>query len=127
MVFGKLFFKNRAKFNEYLLSLHDGEYETIVRKPKKTVSDPQRKYYRGVVCKMIADETGHTAQEIHEHLAWTFLIIPDPVLKLRRSTERGDLSTSEMEDYLLQCRTWAVQTFGITIPLPNEVDMDSIK
>jgi len=125
LVFGKLFFKNRSKFDEYLRGLRDGEYQLVLKKPEepqKEISDPQRRYYRGVVCKLIADDTGYTNDEVHEFLAWEFLQIPDQAIKVRKSTGKGGMSTVEMEEYLAKCRTWAAEVRHFTIPLPNEVE-----
>lgn len=116
---GKLTFASQEKFNQHLKSLN-GPYKLTIKKPVKERSDPQNKYLHGVIFKMIADETGHTAQEVHEAMAWMFLRIPDTKLPTRRSM--ASLTTVEHEDFASQCRVWASQTLNLFIPLPGEVD-----
>lgn len=111
---GKLKMTNRDKFEEYLKGL-SGRVEIIVRKPRKQRSDPQNRYYWGVIVKAIADHTGHTKDEVHDGLRHMFLK-DGWVIK---STK--DLSTAEAEEYHANCRMWAAATFSLIIPLPNEV------
>jgi hypothetical protein len=81
---------------------------------------PENAYYWGVVLTMIAEETGHTPEEVHHS---------EPIEALRRklSAPLGwitgsttDLSTVEFEDYLTRIRAWAATFLGMFIPLPNE-------
>lgn len=120
---GKITLQNAQKFNLHIQSLKEGTYELLVKPPIKESTDPQRRYYHGVICKIIADETGHTPDEVHEFLAWEFLQIPDQKIRVRRSTGRGDLSTVEREEYHRKCREWASTTLNVYVPLPNEVDI----
>jgi len=47
-----------GRYYKYLLSL-EGAVEVIVRKPKKSRSNPENRYYWGVVVDLISEETGH--------------------------------------------------------------------
>lgn len=97
------------------------ELEGTVQKLRKRATDRQRKYYWAVICGTIAEVTGHTKEEIHEHLKWTFLKVDcgDGIVTVK-STEK--LTTVEKEEYHRQCRQWADEFLGVYVALPNEVE-----
>jgi hypothetical protein len=108
--------------------LPDGEYELIIRKPKKGRSSNQNRYYFGVVLRLLSDHTGYSVDDLHETMKSMF----NP-LRLEFNTKKGteairasksttELTTVKMEEYLSQIREWASQSLGVFIPLPNEVD-----
>ena len=115
----------KEQFNTYLMSLPE-DIEVIVRAKRDTRSDQQNRYYWGVVLKIVADETGHTREELHEILksismvTKTCIQLNGEVYGVVRSTT--SLNTKEMEDYLSECRQWASQKLGCYVPLPNEVE-----
>jgi hypothetical protein len=98
---------------------------TIGRRPKRR-SLSQNRYMWGVVYAMIAEAAGYTPEEAHEALKWRFLRHhgDGPIPTVRSTT---DLTTTEMEEYLAQCRQLAAELFGLYIPDPNEVLPDSIR
>ena len=81
-------------------------------------------YYWGVITKMIAIETGHTAEELHEYYKRMFLVDYAPnkknewSLRVKSTTE---LDQREFMSYALKVRAQAMLDLGIDIPLPNEV------
>lgn len=100
-----------------------------VREHKKKRSDPQNRYYWGVVIPAVLAmflEAGNDTDEseVHEYLKEhvgglsRILIGPDgkrrPVV--RSSTT---LDTAEWEDFMEKVRAWAA-ALGCQIPLPNE-------
>jgi hypothetical protein len=90
---------------------------------RKHKTDPQRKYYFGVIVSIMADYTGYSKDEMHDALKWQFLRVPgekglpDKV----RSTE--SLSTVETEAYYEEIRRWALTQYGVFVPLPREVEI----
>ena len=110
--------------------------EVRVRRQRKRNSDPQRRYYFGVIVNEItyaireADpETGWNATMVHEVLKERFL----PLVREWReyvNTETGEairepmtttkLTTVEREIYHEYCRKFAAEFFGAVIALPNE-------
>lgn len=72
---------------------------------------------------VIAGETGHTSEEIHEYVKLKFL---DPVLvdiggevrEVRRSTTK--MKVDEMTMLLNAVHVWAASELGISLPLPEE-------
>lgn len=89
----------------------------------KPRSQSENKYYWAVVIKIISDETGNDPESVHNALKTLFLPreyvqIGEKEVETPKSTK--DLTTSEMEDYLLRCRIFASEELSIQIPLPNE-------
>lgn len=112
-----------SRLVEYCKKWDEGTVlDVIVKKPSKSISNPQLRYLYGVVYKMISDHTGHTIDEIDFLLKWKFL---------RRVGSRGieyvpsklDQTTIEAEDYARKCREWAAIAMELYIPLPNECEI----
>ena len=78
-----------------------------------TRSNPQNKYYFGVVVDMISEETGNEPEETHELLKLKFL-------KPMGKANTTQLSTQEFKIYLEKIQIWAIQTLNLNIPDPNE-------
>lgn len=102
----------------------DGKYVQVsIREQGRPRSLNQNAYMWGVVYQMIADETGHTTEEVHEFCKMKFLprkfvAIAGDEYSITKST--ATLSTDEMEEYLTQVRVFAATELSLTIPLPNE-------
>lgn len=97
--------------------------EVIVRRKVKIRTTNQNSYYWGVVLSMLAEHTGHTAEEMHEifkgmFLPRKFVRVARRDVEIRRSTT--ELSTEEFEDYQERIRAFAAQELGFRIPLPHE-------
>jgi hypothetical protein len=117
---GKRFDALRRKFE-------GKDVEIVLRLPQKKTTDPQRRYYFGVIVAMICEEAGYGPEHkeaIHEFLKGMFLKDTSGQLPITRSTQ--SLTTVEREEYHSNCRRWAAEFFGLYIPLPNEVDMEQI-
>lgn len=98
------------------------------REFKKERSNPQNRYYWGVIVEILSEHTGFTKDEMHEVLKHKFLRKSLWVVKKGGLMELSvisysttELTTSEMEDYLSQIRIWASEDLGLVLPLPNEV------
>ncbi len=117
----KVLFADPVRFSAHLRSMEGAEVEVIVRKPRKSRSDQQNRYYWGVVVAILADHCGYDKpEEMHDALRIKFLTIhQDGPLPTVRSTT--DLSTVEFEHYMLQCRKLGAE-MGCQIPEPNEVE-----
>ena len=92
-----------------------------LKKQKRSIE--QNGYYWGIVINMIAEEMGHTPDEVHQILAKMFLKIKEVeidgvIYAITKSTTK--LKTDEMEEYLEKCRRYASINSHIVIPLPNE-------
>lgn len=119
----KIVLNDKEQFQNYLLSLEGHEIEIGVGKIQYDRSSNQNRYYWGVIIKMIADETGHTSDEIHEWCKIAFngkhLIIGDKEVIVGKSTAKLDIS--DFEDYAEKIRQWASEMLNLIVPLPNEI------
>ena len=92
-------------------------------------SNPQNRYYWGVVVDILSNELGYTPEETHEILRQMFLtnrvMVKDAFFNIPKSTTI--LTTVEMENYLTKIREWASISCGISIPEPNEVTDETNK
>lgn len=88
----------------------------------KIRSDRQNRYLWGIVYQILADETGHSTEEIHafcrRFLPRVFVTVGSVEEEVEKSTT--SLTTSEFEDYTLRVRVFAAQELQCQIPLPNE-------
>lgn len=89
-----------------------------------TRREKQNRYYRGVVVKWIANETGQDADSIHEHLKAKFLsstVVIENRTTGELSEQRQVQSTTKLNvqdfcDYVEACKVWAAEFLGILIP-----------
>jgi hypothetical protein len=110
----------------FLRRMEGKEVRVTFSQPTKTRSNPQNRYYWGVVLTMIAAETGHTTEEVHEYMKAMFL--PRCFIRLGKGKKEqqitkstATLSTFDMEEYLEKVRAFAAAELQLTIPLPNEI------
>lgn len=122
---GKFQFYNAELFKRDLAQYEGQDINLTIKPFKKSRSDNQNRYYWGVVIKLISEELGYFAEEMHEILKQKFLdqkefkFGKDQFIVTKSTSE---LSTKEFEDYLENIRQFAHMTLNIFIPLPNEVD-----
>lgn len=122
---GKMHFSDvQRKLIAAFLKKHEGQDVRVTfSQPAKTRSNKQNRYYWRVVIDMIAAETGHSQEEVHElmkamHLPRAFVTIAGKEVEIAKSTTT--LSTFEFEEYLDRIRAFAAQELNMTIPMPNE-------
>src|SRR3990167_3285602 len=123
--------KGTIHFSEEMLtyfhSRPDGEYELILRKPKKDRSSPQNKYFHGYIVKEISDFTGFTPEETKDLLKLKFLKTTALVTTKKGNIEiefikpTSSLSTVEFEQLCTEVREWASIKLELYLSLPNEI------
>jgi hypothetical protein len=106
-----------------LKSFEGKKIKIEIKENRSTRSQMQNSYYWGVVLKYLVDETGHTAEELHEIFKTMFLdtkpvIFQGVAYNLAESTTT--LNTLEMMQYLDKIRDFASKEFNCYIPEPNE-------
>lgn len=120
----KLVILDRVALDEYIASLPEGtEVGLIIAKRQKDRSDRQNGYYWGVVLKLIAKDTGHTEEELHEIFKRKFLppkVVTYRGVGIKMPSSTTEASTLEFTDYIERIRAEA-GTMGITIPDPDQV------
>lgn len=126
---GKLLINNRKTFDADLLQLTDQEVEIMVCKKKKTRSNEQSRYYRGVVVLLVKEalkSLGHqlSAEETHQFLKSNYNYkevvneASGQIIKMPVSTT--ELSKIEFMEYMDRIKKFAAEFLIIYIPDPNE-------
>ncbi len=110
---------------------HEGKRVQVeVKRFRKNRTDPQNKYYWGVIVKMVMAEMGYDEEDkqtIHELLKWECNYEMRIVGKgadrkeVRAPMSTANISTVAFEEYEERCRRWASRELSMYIPLPNEV------
>lgn len=124
---GKLVLDDSYAFKTAMCRLKDGARLTLtVEREKDRRSVEANRYYWGVVIKLIAQETGQPAQDIHDDLRDRFLrktiTYTDSAGLIReREFSRGSsgLTIAEFYDFVEQARLFAAEFFGLRIPDPD--------
>ena len=102
----------------------DIEWEMVIKRYRKKRGNPANRYHWGVIVKMICDDTGNSAEDIHEyllgeHVGWeTYDVLGN--LKKRPSRRSHDMDNETFENFNEWCRAWAAQNLAMVIPLPGE-------
>jgi len=119
---GVLYLNDARGYAALLKSLAGKKVAIKVGKPQR--SDNQRRFYFGVIVKILADEWGYNPPEqMHDALREEFLRLeadPEHGKPLPTVRSTSDLNTAEFEDYLDRIRAWAATDYGIVLPFPNE-------
>lgn len=115
----------------------DRAWEIIVQPFKRKRTDRQNAYLWAVPNKMISDETGYEAEEIHKlllgkHFGWKDKKVPrtprnpDGIesVPIRTTTtdengKRAVLNTQQFSDYVAFVQRFAAQELGLMIPDPD--------
>ena len=119
---------DREPFLQLVRDLDTSKAWSIEVKPyKKTRSNAQNAYLWGVLFRMLADETGHDVQDIHDYLlgeryGWEETVVfgKKKVRPVRTLTGPEKMSRPEQEQFSEWVRSWAAQKLGMLLPLPNE-------
>lgn len=108
-----------------VLKILKGKKLIKIEKYSKKRSNPQNRYYRGVILKYLSDLFGYFDDEMHEVIKLKFL----PYERVNRVTgeievfggSTAKLNTIEFEELNEKIRTWALVEYDCLIPLPNEI------
>lgn len=96
LVGGTLRIRNQRKFDRALLLMPDGEVILTVRTKTAKRSNAQNRYYFGVVLAMMAEETGHDVEDLHDDMCARFMT---------RTLYYTNAQTGEMEERVIPGRT----------------------
>lgn len=122
--------RNRKTIQDAYDYFEGKEIEITIAKKRKIRSNPQNAYYHGVVVELlkqaIRKEWGEiwNSEKCHELLKNRFLYFEKvneetgEVIKLPKSTT--ECTTSEFEDYMVECREFLLEWFNVDCPLPGE-------
>ena len=94
-------------------------------------SNPQNRYYHGVVVDLVRrglkdlgwEPKSCSAEAVHEMLKREFLTVDEHVkdgVFLKRTRSTTELDTAQFGEYLELCKQWAAENLGVSIPDPGE-------
>lgn len=115
----------QKSFSRYLSGLEGVLVDVVVKKHRKNISTPQIRYYYGVIVTILGNHFGMTKDNMDYELKRMFLgevneagmvIVPSKTV----------LDTGNAENYFEQIRQWAIMEHQVDIPLPNEVEVESL-
>jgi hypothetical protein len=117
---GKVVFDNVESFNNYLIPFEGKEVDVVVKKRKKSRTNPQNAYYWACIVAIPAEHFGYTQDEMHEAMKFMFLKKQEEgkPLTVRSTTS---LSTIEFSEYVEKCRQFCAEE-GLYIPDPDEIE-----
>jgi hypothetical protein len=122
---GRLKMLNPTVFKRYVESLPSKKILKMKIENAKgaTVSDPLRRYYFAVVAAMIAEETGHSRDAIHEALKQKVLGYVDEKTGLTMVpsvfSDGSTLTVQEKRAFVDEVRRWAFDFLNLVIPDPE--------
>lgn len=105
------------------------EIEVSIQRKRKHRTDPQNRYYWGIVVEMVRHgmkEMGDdvTQDQAHEFLKWRFLRVQkidehtgEILYEYAGST--ANLGTVDFAEYIEKCCQFAAEFLGVSIPLPQ--------
>ena len=101
-------------------TLEGKDVEVVVQRARKHRSDPQNKYYWGVVIAIISGATGFNSQEGHDAMRVKFLT--DMTGELPKVKSTTELTTVEFMDYVAQIQQFASEFLDVYIPDPDQFE-----
>ena len=109
-------------------SLKTGPVYDMVIYPKskeRTDSDGLRKYFFAVVMEMISEETGHSAEILHDHFKRKILGVTVDKHGIEKVpsvfSKESTMPISEKQAYIDEIRRWSFDFLNISIPSPETV------
>jgi|GEM_PF-6816987 len=122
---GRLKILNEALYKRVVEELREGRPYVIQIKQarQRTISDPLRRYYWAVVATMIAEETGHSKEMVHEALKIKILAYKDEasglVIVPSVFSDGSTMTVAEKKNFIEECRRWAFDFLNLAIPDPS--------
>ena len=121
---GNITFERWHDFSSHLRTLDGNRLEIVVRPYKPKRSNPQNRYYHGVIIPILADHFGYTHDEMHEAIKGEFLRKKDDDKPLTVGST-AKLNTEQFNQLTEKIKMWAAMEYGVFIPDPHEVEYES--
>lgn len=124
---GKLFVRDRDSFDQAFAKWKDGDVTLRVEKLSATRSLQANRYYFGVVLDLMAQETGHTKEELHDDMCDRFLrrrlvylhAETGQIEEREIAGRSSKLSVGEFYEFVEKVRQFAGEFLCMTIPDPD--------
>jgi len=115
---------------EVLKKLEGNDISITIEKWSSIRTLQQNAYIHGVIFKMVAEKIGFTLPEAKKHVKMEIGFYErigeyggEQYIALK---ETSKLSKTDFGLFIDVARKWAKDTLGITIPLPDETDLDEL-
>lgn len=125
---GRMMVLDHTTLARQIESFREGERLRLTVKrdaARVTISDPLRRYYWAVVATMIAEETGHSKDMVHEALKRKILGYIDERTGLEMVPsvfgDESALTVTEKRAFVDEVRRWAFDFLNIAIPDPESI------
>lgn len=123
---GKFSDAARVQVRSYI-EAHEGRYVRLrLGPPDATASDPQRRYWFGVIVEHVADHSGYTKDEAHHMLLWHLMPELRKTVKdfegrdVARRVSWNELMGEEATTLIDRAFKFAAEKLGLYIPSPRE-------
>ena len=121
---------NRAAFVAYLRTLAGRDVEVAVRPPRRKRTNDQLRWWFGVAMKRWSERTGYTKLQAHYlALSLCFGVVVDPasgrevpVVPMSKALTAAQFS--ELMEWFVH---YALTSYGLYVPLPNEPDCPDLE
>lgn len=123
---GQVIFRKEDKesYSKHLSKLHDTNCICEITERKKFRTNPQNRYYFGVLIPIIAEWSGNKKDDVHEYLKAKFLF--DKSRKIPRIKSTTELSTKEFSQYWDDITLFFKEQFDVGIPSPENPMMEQL-
>lgn len=124
---GKPILENPEIFGKDCQSLEGKTGYVVLKTGSRSKSNRQNKYYWGVVIPILGEYFGYEKEQMHSALCLQHLVVKNEIGPYYiKSTRLSEWTTDEWEKYMDYLKRWSVETFGVYIPSPNEVDYSQV-
>lgn len=101
---------------EWTSKLHEGiRVEVTVQQEHHDPTPAMRGYYHGVICKLAAEESGYTKDEVDDILCGQFIRDEDGKVQ-----SKADLSDQEFADLIDRSKDFIAINWGVVVPPPDK-------
>lgn len=122
---GRFFPFDIDSYETFLHSLEDREVVATIGEFKKDRTDPQLRYYWGVVVRLISETTGYSKDEVHSILGTMFLKDSMEFNGKNYTVIKSisSIKSDAFSEYIEQCKAWASMEISCYIPDAERVSV----
>lgn len=109
----------------YLSGLEGKEVEEIIGKPEEAKTNPQLRYFHGVICELASEVSGYTKEEVKGLLKGQFLTkhIKSPTGQtIHWVPSLADMKKEDMRKFIGDCIMLCAKHWHCVIPSEDEVN-----
>jgi hypothetical protein len=127
---GRIDLDDKDGFRQWFGHFGEGEEITLrVGPPKRFRTYDQLRYWFGHPMKLLSEHTGYTKMQMHYLcLAICFGVVLDPVTgrEVPVVPMSKQLTTAQFSELIEWVGPWARETYGVSIGLPGDIDIESL-